>query len=83
MTTELLLYTRRDCCLCDQMKEIVRQSAKRYLLTVQEIDVDGSPELKEKYGNEVPVLFVNGKKAFKYRLTFRALETMLKKDAAR
>jgi glutaredoxin len=79
MTTELLLYTRRDCCLCEEMKEVVRESAKRYPVTMREIDVDGFPALQEKYGNEVPVLFVNGRKAFKYRLTSRDLEKILRK----
>jgi glutaredoxin len=77
MTSELLLYTRRDCGLCEEMKEVVRQLAKRYPLMIKEIDVDRSPELQEKYGNEVPVLFVNGRKAFKYRLTSRELEKKL------
>jgi glutaredoxin len=80
MIAELLLYTRRDCCLCEEMKEVVRQFAKRYPLTVNEIDVDGSPELQDKYGNEVPVLFINGRKAFKYRVTSTELEKRLRKD---
>jgi glutaredoxin len=79
VTAELLLYTRRDCCLCEQMKDVVRQFAKRYPLMVNEIDVDGSPELQDKYGNEVPVLFINGRKAFKYRVTSRELERKLRK----
>jgi hypothetical protein len=69
MTTELLLYTRKDCGLCGEMKEVLCQFAKRYPVMIREIDVDDSPELQEKYGSEVPVLFVNGRKAFKYRLT--------------
>jgi glutaredoxin len=81
MTTELLLYTRKDCGLCEEMKEIVSQCAKRYRLTIEEIDVDGSPELREKYGDEVPVLFVNGRKAFKCRWTSRELEKKLTKGA--
>jgi len=78
MKTELLLYTRKDCCLCEEMKSTVRRVADRVPFALEEIDVDTSPALQEEYGNEVPVLFINGRKAFKYRLTARELEKILK-----
>ncbi|MGH7827912.1 MAG: glutaredoxin family protein [Candidatus Binatia bacterium] len=80
MKNKFLLYTRKDCCLCEDMKEAVQQIAKQYPLTLQEIDIDGSPELQEEYGTEVPVLFINGRKAFKYRATVRELEARLRKE---
>jgi hypothetical protein len=81
MKNELILYTRKDCCLCEEMKIIIRQVAERFPLAIQEFDVDISQELQERYGNEVPVLFVNGRKAFKYRITVEALENRLNKAA--
>jgi glutaredoxin len=73
----LLLYTRTNCCLCDEMKDAIRQIEKQYPLILQEIDIDSSSELQEKYGTEVPVLFINGRKAFKYRVTARELAKRL------
>jgi hypothetical protein len=35
-------------------------------------------DLKQKYGEEVPVLFINGRKAFKYRLSAKQLAARLK-----
>jgi len=78
MTWQLTLYTRKNCCLCEEMKEVVRKVAAEILLEVEDIDVDGSQDLKEKYGHEVPVLFVNGRKAFKYRVTVRELRQKLR-----
>lgn len=69
MTRRLTLYTRQGCCLCEEMKEVIGRVAGELPLDLEEIDVDGAPDLKEKYGNEVPVLFINGRKAFKYRVT--------------
>jgi hypothetical protein len=62
------------------MKKVVDQVARRYPLAIEEIDVDRSADLREKYGSEVPVLFVNGRKAFKYRVTVKELEKRLTKD---
>ena len=81
MKNELILYTRKDCCLCEEMKIIIRQVAERFPVAIQEFDVDISQELQERYGNEVPVLFVNGRKAFKYRITEKELENRLNKAA--
>ena len=60
------------------MKAVVRQVAARIPLEVEEVDVDSSAELQGQYGDEVPVLFLNGRKAFKYRVSRRALEEKLK-----
>ena len=79
MKALLLLYTRKDCCLCEEMKSSLMQVGDRIPFTLEEIDVDTSPVLQEKYGNDVPVLFINGRKAFKHRLTARELEKSLKR----
>jgi glutaredoxin len=81
MSAELLLYTRKDCCLCEEMKQVLRQLSPRYRFIVREIDVDASADLQEKYGGEVPVLFINGRKAFKYRATARELEKRLRSES--
>jgi len=81
MKARLLLYTRKDCCLCEEMKATLHRVADRVSFALEEIDVDTSPVLREKYGNEVPVLFINGRKAFKYRLTGGELEQRLRREA--
>jgi glutaredoxin len=81
MKNELVLYTRKDCCLCEEMKDVIARSAARFPLSLEEFDVDSSGELRERFGNEVPVLFVNGRKAFKYRVSPKELEKKLKKEA--
>ena len=80
MNHKLALYSRRDCCLCDEMKAIIREVALTIPLELEVIDIDDSEALREKFGAEVPVLFVDGRKAFKYRLTKSALATLLKKN---
>jgi glutaredoxin len=80
MKPELLLYTRKDCCLCEEMKSTLSRVAGRVPFALEEIDVDTSPVLQEKHGNDVPVLYINGRKAFKYRVTARELEKSLKRE---
>jgi len=77
MTPKLTLYSRKDCCLCDEMKKVIRQVSRKVSLDLAEIDVDSSVELKEIYGAEVPVLFIDGRKAFKYGVTEKKLAERL------
>ena len=59
------------------MKSIIRFVSRKIPIELEEINVDGSMELREKFGDEVPVLFIDGRKAFKYRLTAKELENGL------
>ncbi|MBI2210294.1 MAG: glutaredoxin family protein [Deltaproteobacteria bacterium] len=81
MISEITLYTRLECCLCEEMKEVVRRVAGEFSLSVNETDVDTSDELRRLYGSEVPVLFINGRKAFKYRVTAADLKERLRREA--
>jgi hypothetical protein len=62
------------------MKNIIRGLTPAAPVTLEEIDIDSSAELQALYGEEVPVLFVNGRKAFKYRVTAQDLEKRLKRE---
>ena len=73
MNCKLILYSRADCCLCEEMKDAIRQVAAKVPLDLEEIDVDSSAQLKERFGDEVPVLFIDGRKAFKYKVTAKEL----------
>jgi hypothetical protein len=44
---------------------------------IQEIDITGDPGLEARYGLEIPVLLVNGKKAAKYRVSEKELTRIL------
>ena len=58
MNNKLTLYTRKDCCLCEEMKDVVQRVSGKISIDLDEIDVDGSAELRDKFGNEVPLLFI-------------------------
>ena len=73
----LQLYSRPGCHLCDDMKAIVARVAREVPLTLQEIDISTDPELEARYGPEIPVLEIEGKKAAKYRISENELRRML------
>ncbi len=77
---DLTLYTRRDCELCAEMEEILYGVIPRYGARLQRIEIDGDADLEARFGLEVPMLFVNGRKAFKYRCSARELHKRLQRE---
>ena len=80
MKPSVILYTRGGCCLCDDAKRVIAQARVRASFDYQEVDIDRDPELLRLYNDEVPVIAINGSKAFKYRVS---MDEFLKKLAAR
>ncbi len=79
---ELTLYTRRDCFLCDKMKAAIRAVGREIPLSLDEIDIDTSPELTVRYGHDIPVLVVEGQEIARHRVTTDALKKTLRERAA-
>jgi glutaredoxin len=78
---ELTLYGRADCELCREMEEVIAGEIARLPARLEKVDIGGNPELETRFGQEVPVLFINGRKAFKYRCTARELRKRLSREA--
>ena len=77
---ELTLYTRNDCELCREMEEVIAAELPKFDARIQRIEIDGDPELEARFGVEVPVLFVNDRKAFKYRCTADELHKRMARE---
>jgi hypothetical protein len=75
----LTLYSRPGCHLCDVMKVVVQRvaSASDTPVTIEEIDISTDPDLEVRYGLEIPVLLIDGKKAAKIRVTEGELTRIL------
>ena len=75
----LTIFSRPGCHLCDEMKALVRRVGRRVPVEVQEVDISGDAELERLYGQEIPVLMIDGRKAAKYRVSETDLLRRLEK----
>jgi glutaredoxin len=66
---QVILYTRAGCHLCEEAKAEMLAAGCSDEYTLKEVNIDTDASLKERYGWEIPVVVINGIKAFKYRLT--------------
>lgn len=70
-------YTKEGCGLCHKMKRVIEQVRAEYPLALREIDITSDPSLVARFGEEIPVLFLDGRKAFKFQTSESALRRRL------
>ena len=78
---KVTLYTRAGCWLCDDAKHVLETARRTAEFEMEEIDIDADDGLRRLYNDEVPVIAIDGRKAFKYRVTESELLKKLKARA--
>ena len=63
------LYTKPGCHLCEEAKAEIRAAGIADEYSFAEVNIEEDPKAYELYRFEIPVITVDGHKAFKYRLT--------------
>lgn len=64
----VVLYTKLNCHLCDEMKAELRKAGCDNLYRLEEVNIESDPALFERYRFDIPVLEINGIEAFRHRL---------------
>jgi glutaredoxin len=68
---DVTLYTRPGCHLCDEAKSAIAPLLLEFDAVLREVNIDADPILKERYGWDVPVIFIGAKKAAKHRVDLK------------
>ena len=80
---EVTLYTRPGCHLCEEAKALVQPLLDEFGATLREVNIDEHAELIERYGWDIPVIFIGGHKAAKHRVDVRQFRRQLEEARAR
>ncbi len=75
MQIQIEILTKKNCCLCDDAKEIIERVLPDFPVTLTMIDIESDPDLFESYKERIPVVRLNGKESF----VFKVHETTLRK----
>lgn len=81
--TRVVLYGKADCHLCDEMKAVAEEVRREIPFALAIVDITHDPALAAAYGTEIPVLVIDGRKAFKYRVDADALRRRLEDAGCR
>lgn len=74
------IYSKRGCCLCEEMKEVLLRVQRDISFSIQEIDIESSPALYEAYKERIPLVIINGQPAFKFHMTDGELRRRLARE---
>ena len=73
------LYTRPGCHLCEEAKAALRASGCKDEFLLEEINIDLDAALHDKYKFDIPVIYINGVKAFKHSVDPREFRRKLRR----
>ena len=79
---EVVLFTKPGCCLCDTVKAQLNKLRAMQPFELREVDILEDSAAYAKFHEEIPVVFINGRKAFKYHLDEKAFLQRLKSRPA-
>jgi glutaredoxin len=65
---DVTLYTRPGCHLCEEAKTAIAPLLHEFSAVLREVNIDEDGALKERYGWDIPVIFIGQRKAAKHHV---------------
>ena len=73
----ITLYTRPGCRLCEEAKTAIVPLLYQYGATLRQVNIDEDAALEERYGQDIPVIFVGTRKVAKHRVDIEQFQRQL------
>jgi glutaredoxin len=71
---DVAMYSRPACHLCDAAADVIRSVQNQYEFEFRVVNIENDIELESRYGRLIPVVEINGRPVFKYRVEKSELE---------
>jgi hypothetical protein len=65
---EVILVSKRECHLCDAARDVVERVRRDHPFPLRVIEIRPGDEWHAKYWDRIPVLLIEGRVAFIYRI---------------
>lgn len=73
------IYSKPNCCLCDQAKAVLERVRQRIPFELVEEDIRADPAIFAAYRYDIPVVIIDGRDTFKLRLEESEVEASLQR----
>jgi glutaredoxin len=74
---EVTLYTRPGCHLCEDAKTAIAPLLREFAAVLHEVNIEKDAVLEERYGWDIPVIFIGVHKAAKHRVDIEQFRRQL------
>jgi len=78
-TIDVEIYSRPGCHLCDEAKNVIERVRRRVAFNLRVVNIETDAGLEKEYGEQIPVVLINGNKAFKYHVNEDEFEQKVKR----
>ena len=80
---DVTLFSRPGCHLCEEAKVAIAPLLREFGAVLREVNIDQDPALKERYGLDIPVIFIGTHKAVKHRVNLLQFRKQLQEAATK
>jgi glutaredoxin len=75
---DVTLYTRPGCHLCEEAKAAIAPLIGEFGAALREVNIDDDAALRQRYGWDVPVIFIGGRKVANHRINVERFRRQLR-----
>ncbi len=72
------VYSKPGCHLCEEAIRVIQRVQKQHPFTLEEVNIQEDPALLAEYGEQIPVITLNGTFLFEYTVDEVRLRQLLK-----
>jgi glutaredoxin len=65
---DITLYSRTGCHLCEEAKKVIAPMLSEFGASLREVNIEEDAVLEERYGWDIPIIFIGARKAAKHRV---------------
>ncbi len=80
---DVTVFSRPGCHLCEEAKAAIAPLLREFGAVLREVNVDEDAGLQERYGFEIPVIFIGKRKVAKHRVDLAQFRRQLEEASAR
>jgi glutaredoxin len=74
----ITVYSKPGCHLCDRAKDVLNRCRQRVAFEIEVVDISQNPELLARYGEDIPVILLDGQEIARHFVRERKLLELLK-----
>lgn len=72
--------TKRACVMCEEARDVISRVGEEIPFMFKEVDIRTSEDLLRRYKEDIPTIFINGKKAFKFKVDESEFRKLVRKE---
>lgn len=72
------VYSKPGCHLCEEAVRLLQRVQKQHPFELEEVNIQADPALLAEYGEQIPVVTLNGTFLFEYAVDEARLRQLLK-----